>query len=56
MKIIDQIPEKHLEFIEQNFLNGKTFYEIYYCETKLFQNRGNFQEAIDNWSEIISSM
>lgn len=56
VKIIDKVPEKNLVFVEQSTLDNKTFYEIYYCETKLFQNRGQFNEALKNWTSIIQGV
>lgn len=56
IKILDRIPEKNLQFVEQSTLDGKTFYEIYYLETKLFQNKGKFSEALQNWTSIITSV
>lgn len=56
MKIIDQIPEQNLEFVEHALLNGNTFYEIYYFGTKLFQCKNNFKEAVENWTSVIGNV
>ena len=56
MKVIDKIPEKSLLFVEHDFLNSKPVYEVYYCETKMYQNRGNFNEALSTWCNITSEI
>lgn len=56
MRILDQIPEKNLMFVEHAFLDGKTYYEIYYCETKMFQGKGKFNEALSAWTNIVGNV
>ena len=56
MKVIDKIPEKNLLFVEHDFLNSKPVYEVYYCKTKMYQNRGNFNEALSAWCNITSEI
>lgn len=55
MKILDELKEKDLMFVEQDFDNV-TFYEIYYLGTKLYQCRNKFEEAIEKWSRAVESI
>ena len=53
MRILDEITELNLYFVEQE-LPKVTFYEGYYGETKLFQVKKNFDEAVRLWANEVS--
>ena len=53
MRILDEITELNLYFVEQE-LPKVIFYEGYCGETKLFQVKKNFDEAVKLWAEEVS--
>lgn len=52
MRIIDEIKDKDLVFIEQDF-DKDTFYEIYYLGSKIFQCKNKFEEALKTWTNSV---
>ena len=55
MKILDEIKEKGLMLVEQNF-DKVTFYEIYYLGTKLYQCKNKFDDAIAKWTHAVQAI
>lgn len=55
MRIIDQVEDGNLIFVEHDFFD-KSIYEIYYFETKLYQSRGKYKDAVTKWSEIVQEV
>ena len=48
MRIIDEVKEKELMFVEQD-VGVAVYYEIYYLGTKLLQVKNKFNEAVKQW-------
>ena len=55
MRIIDEIKEKELMFVEQD-VGVAVYYEVYYLGTKLLQVKNKFNEAVKQWSNIVDYM
>ena len=55
MRIIDEIKEKELMFVEQD-VGVAVYYEVYYLGTKLLQVKNKFNEAVKQWSNIVAYM
>ena len=55
MRIIDEIKEKELMFVEQD-VGVAVYYEVYYLGTKLLQVKDKFNEAVKQWSNIVACM
>ena len=55
MKIIDEIKEKELLFVEQD-VGIAVYYEIYYLNTKIIQVKNNFDKAVKQWSQLVAHM
>ena len=55
MRIIDEIKEKELMFVEQA-VGVAVYYEVYYLGTKLLQVKNKFNEAVKQWSNIVACM
>lgn len=55
MKIIDEVKEKELLFVEQD-VGMAVYYEIYYLGTKLIQVKNKFDEAVKQWSHIVAHL
>ena len=53
MRIIDEIKEKELMFVEQD-VGVAVYYEVYYLGTKLLQVKNKFNEAVKQWSNIVT--
>ena len=53
MRIIDEVKEKELMFVEQD-VGVAVYYEIYYLGTKLLQVKNKFNEAVKQWSNIVT--
>ena len=55
MRIIDEVKEKELMFVEQD-VGVAVYYGIYYLGTKLLQVKNKFNEAVKQWSNIVAYM
>ena len=55
MRIIDEVKEKELMFVEQD-VGVAVYYEVYYLGTKLLQVKNKFNEAVNQWSNIVAYM
>ena len=55
MRIIDEVKEKELMFVEQD-VGVAVYYEIYYLGTKLLPVKNKFNEAVKQWSNIVAYM
>lgn len=55
MRIIDEIKEKELLFVAQDF-DCATYYEVYYLGTKLLQVKDKYDKAVSSWANIVSKL
>ena len=55
MRIVDEIKGKDLIFVQQDF-ETKTFYEIYYLGSKIYQCKNNFDEALKTWTHAVQAL